>query len=323
MQTGNFAVEAWVNLRSVGTSNSYSFIAGKDGCGNANIYALGATPGGGAQLRLINSSGTDFTAFAGTPLTTNVWHHLVGVRDGTTLKIFVDGVQAGSTAISGTFGSQTFPFTIGERPFAPEVVNTTIGDATITFPTVTTAGTTQQIPLVTGLFPALPMGTHTGLAYDLATTAIFTANPSVCFNLPSFTTTQFTNLRVMHFENGNWVNVTATNNTFPTLCTDPITSFSPFAIANIAPTAAAVSVGGRVKTSAGYGIPRVRVSLTNMAGENRTVFTNLFGYYRFTEVPSGETYSVSVDAKRYRFKAPTSVVLVVDDIADLDFVALP
>ncbi len=102
---------------------------------------------------------------------------------------------------------------------SPEVVNTTVGDATIIFPTVTTAGTTQQIPLLAAGLPLLPLGTHTGLLYDLATTAIFTGSPTVCFNLPPFSAAQFTNLRVMHLVSGNWVNVTAAANMFPVLCT--------------------------------------------------------------------------------------------------------
>ena len=84
---------------------------------------------------------------------------------------------------------------------ASEAVSTIIGDATVTFPNVATAGTTQVIPLDKNLFPALPSGTHTGLIYDAATSAAFTGSPTVCFNLPAFTAAQFAGLQIVHLEN--------------------------------------------------------------------------------------------------------------------------
>ncbi|MGH9949215.1 MAG: LamG domain-containing protein, partial [Pyrinomonadaceae bacterium] len=222
-------------------------------------------------------------------------------------------------------GFERKTFYARERPTlqSPEVVNTTIGDATITFPTVTTAGTTQQIPLATILFPALPFGTHTGLAYDMATTSVFTGNASVCFNLPAFTTTQFANLRVMHFEAGNWVNVTAAANIFPNLCTTGLTSLSPFAIAQLGPTAASVSVSGRVNTAAGRGISKAIVLLEDSNGNARSALTSTFGYYRFENVEAGETYILNVRSKRYQFADPTRVISVFDNLTDVDFTASP
>lgn len=159
-----------------------------------------------------------------------------------------------NAGIAGKLKSATTPtgFSIADLQnsvniFSPQVVNTTIGDATVTFPTVTTAGTTQQIPLNTALFPALPMGTHTGLAYDIATSAVFTGNPTVCFNVPSFTPAQFTNLRVFHFEAGAWINRTATSNTFPTLCTQGLTSLSPFAIVQVNAVATSTATAERTR----------------------------------------------------------------------------
>ncbi len=87
------------------------------------------------------------------------------------------------------------------------------------------------------------------------------------------------------------------------------------------PTAAAVSVGGRVVNANGYGIGRTRVTLSNAAGLSRVVMTNNFGYYRFTGVDSGEVYTISVEAKRHVFDDPTRVLVVLDDVTDADFVA--
>jgi hypothetical protein len=53
--------------------------------------------------------------------------------------------------------------------------------------------------------------------------------------------------------------------------------------------------------------------------EGHTVYaiTNPFGYYRFLDVPGGQTYLLSVTDKRYQFEPRT--LNLVEDIADVDF----
>ncbi len=90
-----------------------------------------------------------------------------------------------------------------------------------------------------------------------------------------------------------------------------------------APTAANVSVGGRVSTDEGAGISRVNVTLTNGAGVSRSVTTNTFGHYRFDEVAAGETYILTVNNKKYLFADSPRVVSVQNDALDVDFRASP
>lgn len=87
------------------------------------------------------------------------------------------------------------------------------------------------------------------------------------------------------------------------------------------PTAALVSVGGRVSAADGRGVSNCFVYLTDSNGNIRTARTSTFGYYRFDDIESGETYVISVISKRFSF-AP-QVVQVNDNIADLDFIAAP
>ena len=68
-----------------------------------------------------------------------------------------------------------------------------------------------------------------------------------------------------------------------------------------APTAAEVSVGGRVVTADNSGIRNARITVTNGNGETRTVLSGAFGYFHFAEVAPGGTYIFSVHAKRYAF----------------------
>jgi hypothetical protein len=87
----------------------------------------------------------------------------------------------------------------------------------------------------------------------------------------------------------------------------------------LVPTAANVSISGRVLTADGRGIRSTAVVLTDSQGASRTVTTSTFGYYRFDEVPAGETYIMSVSSKRYQFEP--RIVAVQDEIANFDFIA--
>lgn len=88
-----------------------------------------------------------------------------------------------------------------------------------------------------------------------------------------------------------------------------------------APTAARVSIGGRVSTAGGAGIRNVLVTLTDARGAVRTTYTGSFGLYRFTDVEVGEIYILTVRAKKYSFASPEQIVSVNDELTNLDFVA--
>lgn len=89
------------------------------------------------------------------------------------------------------------------------------------------------------------------------------------------------------------------------------------------PTAANESISGRVATQKGGGIGNAIMTATNSRGEIRTARTNSFGFYRFDDLRTGETYVVTVTAKRYRFNEPSRVVLLNEVVVGLDFVATP
>lgn len=87
------------------------------------------------------------------------------------------------------------------------------------------------------------------------------------------------------------------------------------------PTAAAVTVSGRVVTADGRGIRNVLVTMVKSNGESRTVLSSAFGYFRFDDLAPGETYIFSVSAKRYTFSQPTLVRSIVEDADDIIFTA--
>ncbi|MGC2234543.1 MAG: M36 family metallopeptidase [Pyrinomonadaceae bacterium] len=90
---------------------------------------------------------------------------------------------------------------------------------------------------------------------------------------------------------------------------------------NVVPTAAAVSVGGRVLDESGTGVANAQVRLTDNNGTIRLARSNGFGYYRFDNVSVGETYILNVVSKKYSF--PSRAVNVTEDMSDVDFTAEP
>ncbi len=313
-------------------------------------------------------------------LSVGVWQHVAATYDGTTMRVFVNGVEIASRAQSGSIDASTEPLGIGNNvvnpngfvwhggldeislynrgltaaevqsiynaglagklkqtvtqfnPFAEnrEVKGrdsgvgfgpvTTVGDATIFFQgTSNTPGLTQWMPILQSKLPRLPTNWQ-GLTYDISTSWQYTGINSVCFRVPSFTPAQFSSLRVYHLESDNWVNRTNTGSIYPNLCTNSLTSLSPFAIGNLIPNAANVNVGGRVVTAGGNGVSNAVVYFTDSQGVTRTARTGSLGYFRFDDVLAGETYVVVIGHKRYTF-APR-VVTVEDEITELDFVAI-
>jgi hypothetical protein len=86
----------------------------------------------------------------------------------------------------------------------------------------------------------------------------------------------------------------------------------------LSPTAAEVSISGRVLVSTGIGVRGAVVSITDMHGIQRNAITNAFGYYSFDGVQSGESYVMRASARRFTFG--TRVLNISDSLSDIDFV---
>lgn len=212
-------------------------------------------------------------------------------------------------------------------------INTSLGADSVTFSNVSTAGTTTQIPIDPSSAGTLPNDYSFGAgypAYEITTTANYTAPIIVCLQVPAVTNpATFAGLRILHNEGGVLVDRTILPPDAPapdfatkTICAR-VNSLSPFVVANAAPTAASVSVGGRISDSNGNGIAKVRVSITNQNGETQTVLTNAFGYYHFDEIPVGETYIISIAHKRFQFSQNTQVLVVLEKTGGINFTAQP
>lgn len=87
------------------------------------------------------------------------------------------------------------------------------------------------------------------------------------------------------------------------------------------PTAAAVTISGKILDARGRGIPQTKITLTDNSGRTRLATSNVFGNYQFPDILSGETYTISVNARGYTFSQPTQVIQVDDNISNLNFTA--
>ncbi len=86
---------------------------------------------------------------------------------------------------------------------------------------------------------------------------------------------------------------------------------------NIQAAAPPVTVSGRVTVPGGAGLRNAIVTLTDTNNVRRTATTSTFGYYTFTNVPSGPTYTAAVASRRYQFTPITQAITA--DLLNLDF----
>lgn len=90
----------------------------------------------------------------------------------------------------------------------------------------------------------------------------------------------------------------------------------------ITPTAAGVSVSGRVQRSGGAGINRTVVKITDLeTGETRSTYTGSFGNFSFTDLAVGRLYMLTVEHPKYNFANNSQIFKLVDNANEFEFIA--
>lgn len=93
-----------------------------------------------------------------------------------------------------------------------------------------------------------------------------------------------------------------TGNSAQTRATLTIGGLCQLTTANcLAPSAAGVTVQGRVVDRNGRGLRGATVTLTDAAGHSQAAITNAFGYFRLFDIPSGQIYFFNISSKRETF----------------------
>ncbi|SDL65273.1 Por secretion system C-terminal sorting domain-containing protein [Salinimicrobium catena] len=106
--TGAFSIEAWVKLKT--TAGTRSILSKKDLSGAAGAgYELVITSGG---VPTFKTGSVSIFPNSSVPLNTQRWYHIAVSYDGTTAKLYVDGIQVNSLTTSNPSPSSA-PFIVG------------------------------------------------------------------------------------------------------------------------------------------------------------------------------------------------------------------
>lgn len=89
----------------------------------------------------------------------------------------------------------------------------------------------------------------------------------------------------------------------------------------VGPTAAEVTISGRITAPDGRGINNVRLLLVLPNGTAFSTLSNSFGYYRFENIEAGQTCVLTLFGKRQTFANSPLVLIVNDNLSDINFVA--
>jgi glucose/arabinose dehydrogenase/PKD repeat protein len=107
--TTSMTLSAWVFPT---TTTGIRDIIIKEGA-NVDIYNLYARNWRGLPESNVLVGGTNRTAEAASGLPANVWTHVTGTYDGTAVRLFINGVLAATTPVTGPISTSTGPLRIG------------------------------------------------------------------------------------------------------------------------------------------------------------------------------------------------------------------
>ncbi|MFC6221992.1 FG-GAP-like repeat-containing protein [Hymenobacter artigasi] len=187
--TTNFTIETWI--KPTGTGNNTQNVVCKSSTTAGTGYIFPRTDDTWQNLRIwLNKGGSwsHYTVPYGAAYF-NQWHHVAASYDGSTVRIYIDGVAVtptltGGSAITGPISTNTNPLTLGAQPgLSTEFYSGGLDEVRL-YNTVLTAAQVQSDMLSTA--PAVlaslvayynfdegtPAGTNTGLTtlYDVAST---------------------------------------------------------------------------------------------------------------------------------------------------------
>jgi hypothetical protein len=118
--TGNYTVEAWVYFTSI--SGAALQIIFRSGGGGNNFYFHVDND----QISV--GTGSAFISNQSTTFNTNTWYHIAACRSGTTLRLFRDGTQVGSSVTDNTNWVSTGTAGVGSNETGIQTVSGYIDD---------------------------------------------------------------------------------------------------------------------------------------------------------------------------------------------------
>ena len=222
---------------------------------------------------------------------------------------------ASATTVTGFNSSVVLTGTIQPRGFyLVQVSNTGNNGAALPTPDDTAtfgiAATTGNVLLTQATLTA-PFGCATATANTVDRVTYGTGNDFICSETAAAPAGS---------------NTTSVTRNSPGLDTNnnsaDFTAIAPTPQNSLAPTASGGTISGRIHSARGRGLTRIVVMLSGGTLEEPLyATTNQFGYYRFEDIPVGESYVLSIFAKRYNFSPSSKVVSLDSSLTDVNFVS--
>lgn len=109
LTTGAWTFSAWIKVTTTG---SYEFIGGRSESGFSSDWYMRVTNTNKAEIEFRNGASADLVIGAVT-VADNTWHHIVGLRNGTNVLLYVDGSADGSATDNNYNCSNSLDFHLG------------------------------------------------------------------------------------------------------------------------------------------------------------------------------------------------------------------
>jgi hypothetical protein len=126
--TNGMTLEAWVRPSAL---SGWNTVVMKEGSATTLAYSLYAHDNSPWPSNTIRIGNVDRVAAGTSPLPLNTWTHLAATYDGTTMRLFVNGVQVGARAQTGNIVVSTRTLRIGGNSVWGEYFNGLIDDVRI------------------------------------------------------------------------------------------------------------------------------------------------------------------------------------------------
>lgn len=110
----SITLEAWVYSTSFTTNVWQGNVINKSGINDLG-YMLRVGNNGQVNFNIGNGSWNEINSPTGT-VALNTWHHIAGTYDGTTMRLYVDGTQVATGALTGNIGAASNNLFLGEDP---------------------------------------------------------------------------------------------------------------------------------------------------------------------------------------------------------------
>ena len=117
LDSPTMTIEAWIKADSWGTNIWENVIVSKDGWAfGEQGYTLRAGANGSLSFNLGISGGWREVTSAPT-MNTGQWYHVAGTYDGTTMLLYINGMQVGNTTFNGAIDAGAYNLTFGQAAY--------------------------------------------------------------------------------------------------------------------------------------------------------------------------------------------------------------